>query len=144
MGDQKSEDCNSLAKEIWEWCKERNLWISAAHTPGCNNIEADQYSRELEDATEWQLNPAVFKNTIKTLGTPDLDLSASTINKKLPKFVSWYLEHEACATEAFSLVLKQMYFYMFPPLSFVGKVLSKALREKTRVIIILPNWPSQH
>ena len=26
----------------------------------------------------------------------------------------------------------------------VGKVLSKALGKKTRVIIIIPNWPSQY
>ena len=26
----------------------------------------------------------------------------------------------------------------------VGKVLSKAFRKKTRAIIIIPNWPSQH
>ena len=43
MRSQKCEDCNSLAKEIWEWCIERNLWISAAHIPGCNNAEADLY-----------------------------------------------------------------------------------------------------
>ena len=36
---QKSEDGNSLAKEIWEWCIERKLWISAAYIPSCNNVE---------------------------------------------------------------------------------------------------------
>ena len=88
MGGRKSEDCNSLAEEIWEWCMERNLGISSAHIPSCYNVEADLYSRELEDATKWQLNPTVFKNIIKTFGTPDLDLLASRINKQLAKCVS--------------------------------------------------------
>ena len=92
MEGKKSEDCNSLAKEIWVLCIEMNLWISAAHIPGWNNEEADLYS--LEDATECQLNPAVFKNIIKTFGIPDLDLFASRINKHLPKFVSWHPEPE--------------------------------------------------
>ena len=52
MGRQKPEDCNSLAKETWEWCIERNLWISTAHILGCNNVEADLFSRELENLTE--------------------------------------------------------------------------------------------
>ena len=46
MGGLKSEDRNSLTKEIWEWYIESNLWISAAHKPGCNNVEANLYSRE--------------------------------------------------------------------------------------------------
>ena len=68
-GGQKSEDCNSIAKEIWEWCIERNLWISTVHIPGCNNVEGDLYSRELESTTQQQLNLVIFKNIIKTFGT---------------------------------------------------------------------------
>ena len=36
MGGQKSKDFHSLAKKIWEWCIERNLWVSAGQIPGCN------------------------------------------------------------------------------------------------------------
>ena len=144
MGGQKSEDCNSLAEEIWEWCMERNLGISSAHIPSWYKVEADLYSRELEDATKWQLNPTVFKNIIKTFGTPDLDLLVSRINKQLAKCVSWHPDPEAWATDVCSLVWKQIYFYKFPPFSLVGKVLSKAFKEKTRATIIIANWPSQH
>ena len=94
MGGQKSEDCNSLKKEIWEWYIKRNLWISAAYKLDCKNIEADLYSREIEDATEWQINSSVFENIIKIFDTPDLDLFSSRINEQLPKFVSWHLEPE--------------------------------------------------
>ena len=37
-----------------------------------------------------------------------------------------------------------MYFYKFSPFSLVGKILSKAFREKIRVIIIIPNGLYQH
>ncbi len=33
MGISHSEKCNSLAKQVWEWCIERQIWISAAHIP---------------------------------------------------------------------------------------------------------------
>ena len=94
MGGQKSEDCNSLKKKIWEWSIERNLWISAAHKLDCKNIEADLYSREIEDATEWQINSFVFENIIKIFDTLDLDLFSSRINEQLPKLVSWHPEPE--------------------------------------------------
>ena len=107
--------------QTWEWCIERNLWISAAPISGCNNAEADLYPRELEDATEWQLNLVVFKNIIKTFGTPNLDLFVSRINKQLPIFVSWHPKLEGSAIDAFSLVWKQVCFCMFPSFSLVRK-----------------------
>ena len=113
----------------WEWCIERNLWVSAGQIPGCNNVETDLYSRELEDAIEWQLNPSVFKNITKTFGTTDLNLFSNGINKKLVIFISWHPEPATQVIDVFSLVWKQMYFYKFPPFSLVGKVLSKAFGE---------------
>ena len=61
MGGVKSETCNSIACRIWNFCTESKLWVSTAHIPGKNNIEADQQSRILQDATEWKLHPEYFK-----------------------------------------------------------------------------------
>ncbi len=33
MGTSYSEECNKLAKAIWEWCISRSIWISLAHIP---------------------------------------------------------------------------------------------------------------
>ena len=49
MGGIKSSLCNTLAKQIWLWCLERNIWISAAHVPGILN-EADILSRKFNDS----------------------------------------------------------------------------------------------
>lgn len=37
----QNEKMDKLAKEIWEWCLTRNLYISAYHIPGHENIAAD-------------------------------------------------------------------------------------------------------
>ena len=52
MGGIKSETCNKIACRIWNFCIENKLWVSAAHIPGKNNIEAGQESRILQNATE--------------------------------------------------------------------------------------------
>ena len=31
MGVMKSTDCNNVAKQIWQWCRERVIWLSACH-----------------------------------------------------------------------------------------------------------------
>ena len=37
MGGVKSPECNEIAKEIWLWCIDRSIWISAEHIPGSQN-----------------------------------------------------------------------------------------------------------
>lgn len=42
-----------IAKEIFLWCDERNIIVSAVHIAGKNNITADYLSRSFSDSTEW-------------------------------------------------------------------------------------------
>ena len=48
MGGSKSIDCNSITQEIWQYAKERNIWISSAHIPGKLNVVADAESRKFD------------------------------------------------------------------------------------------------
>ena len=45
MGGSQSIPCNDIARDIWLWCKDRDIWITPAHIPGVGNIEADSASR---------------------------------------------------------------------------------------------------
>ena len=92
MGSIKSETCNNITCRIWNFCIENKLWVSAAHGPGKDNIEADQQSRILQDATEWKLHPELFQNILDKFGKPDIDLFASRINRELRKYVPWHPE----------------------------------------------------
>lgn len=73
MGGSKSPDCNSIARQIWDYCIERNIWISASHLPGCENIEADRESRHFNDRTEWQLEPDIYHSITEQFGQPSID-----------------------------------------------------------------------
>ena len=91
------------------------MWISAAHVPGKDNIEADHQFRILQGATEWKLHPELFQKIVDKFGKPDIDLFASRINRQLKSYVSWHPEPEAMAVNAFSLTWNSKFFYMFPP-----------------------------
>ena len=105
MGGSKSSRCNGLAKQMWEWCNQRHIWISAAHLPGKQNTIADFQSRKFNDQTEWMLNKNVFKQLIQIMGVPKVDLFASRLNNQLPNYVSWLPDPGAIAVDAFSLGL---------------------------------------
>ena len=58
-GGLKTTECNKIGEKIWIWCTSSDLNISAAHTQGKDNFEADKNSRKFQEATEWQLNPKI-------------------------------------------------------------------------------------
>lgn len=41
MGTSHFDSCNSIAKDIWEWCVARNIWLSIAHIPHKQNLVAE-------------------------------------------------------------------------------------------------------
>ena len=99
-GGLKSHECNKIAKEIWIWCTSRDVHISAAHIPSKDNFEGGKNYRKFQDATEWHLNPKIYKAVCDTFGTPEIDLFASRINSQTEKYVSWKPKPEAFAVDA--------------------------------------------
>lgn len=139
---------NEVARKIWLWAEERNVWISSAHIAGVENVEADRKSRVFDDETEWMLNPTMF-NELRQNHFPDLcnciDMFASRINHQVPSYVSWKPDPGACAVDAFSLNWDDYKcVYLFPPFSIIAMTLQKIRVDKAEAVIIVPNWPTQH
>ena len=51
-GSTRSPQLVSLATEIWNFCLGRNIWITAKHVPGVENVDADCASRQFHNHTE--------------------------------------------------------------------------------------------
>ena len=143
MGGTKSKTCNSITKQIWLWCQPKQLWLTPAFIPGKQNVAADSASRNFNEATEWMLNTNVFRCITNELGLPNIDLFASFENKQLKNYVAWKPDPEAIAIDAFSFEWKKDFFYIFPPFSLISKVLKKIQQDRTRCILIAPDWPTQ-
>jgi hypothetical protein len=73
FGGSRSLEANEIAREIWLWAYERNIWLSAAHIPGTENTEADRCSREFGEETEWMLSQVMF-NELKDRHFPQLEV----------------------------------------------------------------------
>ena len=144
MGGAKSIECQKIAKEIWDFCENRELWLSASYIPGKDNVEADFMSRHFTDNTEWTLNHHIFQKICDTWGTPDVDMFASRINCKVECYVSWSKDPLAYDNNAFTVDWNQWeLIYAFPPFSLISKCLRRIKRSKATVILVVPNWPGQ-
>jgi hypothetical protein len=107
MGTSKSDLRNALSKSMWLWCRTRNIWLTAVHIPGVENVEADHQSRITNTSAEWSLNKQIFYDAISRLGvTPNIDLFASRINYQIEPYVSFHPDPGAIAVNAFHMSWK--------------------------------------
>ena len=81
---------------------------------------------------------------MKVIGLePEIDLSASKINTKCNKYVSYQPDPGAFAINAFHISWEKNSFYAFPPFCITPKVLRKICEDKATGLIVVPNWPTQ-
>lgn len=57
-----------LARQIWNWCEERDLWIHASYLRSEENKDGDELSRFLPQETEWELADWDFNKIGKAYG----------------------------------------------------------------------------
>lgn len=143
MGGTHSLECNNIAKEIWQWCIDHNIWLTAISLPGKENVDADRESRVFNDNTEWTLQKHLFNKIVKAFGKPSIDLFASRLNKQVPRYISWKPDPEALHVNAFTYSWSNEYFYAFPPFSQIMECLQKIEREEGEGMMVLPIWTTQ-
>lgn len=142
MGSCKAK-LNEIIREVWEFCIQRNLKLTASHIPGIENSIADELSRKHKTELEWKLNPGIFELLSKRFGPFDMDLFASRVNFQLKPYVSWNPDPEAMFINAFHMKWTKHYGYAFPPFSLIGRIIQKLEMEEAEVCLVLPWWKTQ-
>ena len=59
-GRYKSYTLSEMTCNLWSWCLERGIYLSAEHLPGIYNTTADVESRALRSSSEWELSANVL------------------------------------------------------------------------------------
>ncbi|KAI8516362.1 hypothetical protein Bbelb_049430 [Branchiostoma belcheri] len=82
LGGTRSQRLLDIALDLWEWCVNRDLYITAEHVPGKENVRADYNSRHFSPATEWTLDRHTFLGLQATFPRlmKGVDLFASDIS----------------------------------------------------------------
>ena len=144
MGGCHSQECDSVARDIWEWAITRRNWLSASFIPGKQNASADQLSRKFNAVTECRLNPLLFIQISTVFGTPSVDLFASRINHQLETYVSWRPDPGAAYIDAFTIDWKRFSNgFAFPPFCLITRCLQKIVQDRATIILVVPLWPTQ-
>nr|XP_012214762.1 PREDICTED: uncharacterized protein LOC105667509 [Linepithema humile] len=121
---------SAIAREIWQWCEDRNIFIFASYIASIENSIADTESRIADPDTEWSLSEGAFQEVLKTFGPFNVDLFASLINNKCDSYVSWFPDPGSIAVDAFTLSWRDFSFYAFPPFILLPRVLRKIVEDE--------------
>ncbi|XP_031344364.1 uncharacterized protein LOC116171583 isoform X1 [Photinus pyralis] len=143
MGSVRFQNLNKIARLIWGWCEERNIYIFASYISSSENFFADKASRQEHQETEWSLENSAFQKVLKRFGVPDIDLFASRLNRKCKTFVSWKRDPEAFRVDAFTLNWSVFSFYAFPPFTLMLRTLQKIIKDHAEGVVVAPYWVSQ-
>ena len=95
MDEMTSELLNGLAKSIWLWCRKQNIFLSAQHVPGIENVTAGYKSRNFNDTNEWMLKKDIFVRICSQFFNPDIDIFVSRLNHQIDNYASWSYDPEA-------------------------------------------------
>ncbi|KAL7306805.1 hypothetical protein TKK_0001165 [Trichogramma kaykai] len=112
MGRVQFIHLNRVAREIWQWCERRNIWIHATYIAWKDNV-ADIESRRLQDNTEFTLTKKAFSLVFNSFGYPEIDLFANRGNAKCKKYVSWHRDPDSIAIDAFTILWNKHFFTHF-------------------------------
>lgn len=145
MGGMSSQ-LDSLSGQIWSWCYDRNIILTAQYIPGKENFSADMMSRNFHDTTEWKLKSEIYLRLCKHFNyEPTIDLFASRLNNQMVPFVSWSFDPQALYTNAFSLSWSNFIPYIFPPFNLITRIIHKIIADNVeKAMIVVPFWPTQN
>ena len=101
LGGTMSPALTSLAKLLWLWALERDIFLTAQHVPGVFNVIADLESRLQRDRSDWMLAHKVFQRINQAFDPLEVDLFVSRVTHQLPCFFSWKPDPLVEATDAF-------------------------------------------
>ena len=141
-GGTRSHSLARTATEMLVYFFRRGVEIRAKHIAGKLNVLADSLSRQGQILhTEWSLSVPVFAQICQARGTPQVDLFATSLNTKLPCFVSPYPDPLAWDSDSLSLPWGGLWGYAFPPAPLIPLVLNKIRTEDCQILLVAPFRP---
>lgn len=143
MGSVRFRSLHNITKEMWAWCEERKIFLVASYINTKENVHADRASRLTSIDSEYELSNLAFSTICDMFGTPTIDLFATHLNTKCPKYISWKPDPHSFSVDAFLTSWCNEFFYAFPPFNLLSKCIQKIIAEKSEGILVVPSWSAQ-
>ena len=127
------------------FCSRHRVILVPAYLPRVANLGADALSRGME-TREWFLDPVVTKRMFQRLGTPEVDLFASSRSAKVRNYFTLdKRDSRALGVNALQLPWEFIRMYAFLPPQLILLILAKMRPSTASLILVTPRLGSgQH
>jgi hypothetical protein len=132
-----------MAEDLWDWCLQQGVLLEAVHIPGKQNVKADRLSRVHATAAECRISERQFDVINAAWGPHTVDLFASRVTARLPRYYARFPDHLAAATDALVQDWSSENSYAFPPFILIGRVLNLLMGHGGWMTLVAPHWTSQ-
>ena len=139
----KAHDMFAIVTRLIQHCLKHNIHLTANHIPGIENTVADRGSRRTTDASDWQLNPTVFRVLDQLWGPHTVDWTATRLNTQLPRFCSWLYDPRATYIDVLKSLNARENGWANPPFSLIGRILQAVRVRRVTLTLIAPVWKAQ-
>jgi hypothetical protein len=135
---------NKLIKEILDLTMELDaVMVDVLWIPSELNVVPDYLSRYV-DLNDWVINDQAWRAIFEMWPTIVIDRFASADNARCRRFNTRFAHPRTEEANALAQEWKRDELsYACPPMAMVNKVLALVVEQKTRAVIVLPEWPYQ-
>lgn len=141
-GSSRSPVLMNEMRALHELCQEMSVELRVEHVSSVLNEWADRLSRE-NDSTDWTLGRAAFNRLDAAYGPHTVDLFASSVNARTPRFYSRWLCPGALGVNALAHSWDGENAWANPPFHLVGAIVHHILASNATVTLIAPEWRAQ-
>jgi ribonuclease HI len=132
-----------IVRKIFSLLTQWNIELLPFHRPGVLNTEADALSR-LEWMGDFEVKWEPVEQTLREWRVyPTIDLFATAVNHKLPRYVSPVKDPDAVWTDAFSRPWHPELPFIHPAPRLLDLCLKRLREERITAVLLAPMWPSQ-
>ena len=103
--------------------------------------QSQTYSRESQCDSKWSLHPLIFQEIGQVWHKSMVDLFATTLNAKLPTYLSPVPDDKAWQIDALNISWEALDAYAFCPVAILPQLVQKVITYRCRVIVIAPGLP---
>ena len=132
-----------LALDMWKWYQQRNINISAVYISDQLNIIAKILCWFNKSQFRMEPQSSNFSSDLCNLHYPRSRPFWTRVNNQLQKFISWFPDQDAMATNAFTIPSSNLLCYAVLPYSQIMKCLKKIQSDKAKVLLLAPVWRSR-
>jgi hypothetical protein len=117
-------------------------FVDAEYVRSEDNVVPDLESRRT-DQGDWRCTLQLLRRAFEVLGTPSIDLFASSGNRVVKRFASWRANPGSTFVDAFTVDWSGEFAWIVAPFNLLARIFQALTQMRARAVVLVPVWPAQ-